>query len=265
MTKNFPPIITAENLTVGYQENIVWQDANFTIEHGEFVAIIGPNGSGKTTLFRLLLGLQQPLQGTIKVFDAWPKRGNQHIGYIPQRHVIDEETNLESLELVRLGFSGNKWGLNPFSNDDRNAAYDALKSVGAEELTRRSLGRLSGGELQRVFLAEALVSEPHLLLLDEPLSNLDIRREQELVQVIHNVVRSRNVTALLIAHNINPLLPVLDKVIYIANGKVAIGKPDEVLTSEALSALYGIQVEVLRGSQGQIAVIGTEENQHHYP
>ena len=139
-----------------------------------------------------------------------------------------------------------------------------MKAVGAEELAHRSLGGLSGGELQRVFLAEALVSDPHLLLLDEPLSNLDIRREQELVQVIHNVVRSRDVTALLIAHNINPLLPVLDKVIYIANGRVAIGKPDEVLTSEALSGLYGIQVEVLRGSHGQIAVIGTEENQHHY-
>jgi len=264
MTTILPPIISAENLTVGYEDNTVWQNANFTIDHGEFVAIIGPNGSGKTTLFRLLLGLQQPIQGTIKVFDARPKRGNEHIGYIPQRHIIDEETNLESLELVRLGFSGNKWGMNPFSKEDRKAALDALESVGAEELVHRSLVGLSGGELQRVFLAEALVSEPHLLLLDEPLSNLDIRREQELVQVIHNVVRERDVTALIIAHNINPLLPVLDKVIYIANGKVAIGKPDEVLTSEALSALYGIQVEVLRGSQGQIAVIGTEENQHHY-
>ncbi|MFY9982041.1 MAG: metal ABC transporter ATP-binding protein [Methanoregula sp.] len=264
MKENLPPIITAENLTAGYQENTVWQDASFAIEHGEFVAIIGPNGSGKTTLFRLLLGLQQPVRGNIQVFDARPKRGNEHIGYVPQRHVIDADTTLESLELVRLGFSGNKWGLNPFSRNDHQVASDALKAVGAEELAHRSLGGLSGGELQRVFLAEALVSDPHLLLLDEPLSNLDIRREQELVQVIHNVVRSRDVTALLIAHNINPLLPVLDKVIYIANGRVAIGKPDEVLTSEALSGLYGIQVEVLRGSHGQIAVIGTEENQHHY-
>jgi zinc/manganese transport system ATP-binding protein len=228
------------------------------------VAVIGPNGSGKTTLFHLLLGLQQPVRGDIRVFDARPRRGNPHIGYVPQRHVIDADTTLESLELVRLGFSGNRWGLNPFSRNDRTAAFDALKSVGAEEFAHRSLGRLSGGELQRVFLAEALVSDPHLLLLDEPLSNLDIRREQELVQVIHNVVRSRDVTALLIAHNINPLLPVLDKVIYIANGRVAIGRPDDVLTSEALSALYGVQVEVLRGSRGQVAVIGTEENQHHY-
>ena len=139
-----------------------------------------------------------------------------------------------------------------------------LKTVGAEDLAHRSLGVLSGGELQRVFLAEALVSNPNLLLLDEPLSNLDIRRERELVQLIDNVVRARNATALLIAHNINPLLPFLDKVTYIVNGKVAIGKPNEVLTSESLLALYGTQVEVLRGSQGQVAVIGIEENQHHY-
>jgi len=264
MTGNLPPIITAENLTAGYQDNIVWRDASFAIDHGEFVAIIGPNGSGKTTLFRLLLGLQQPVHGDIRIFDARPKHGNQHIGYVPQRHLIDADTTLESLELVRLGYSGKRWGLNPFLRDDRKAAFDALRSVGAEDLAHRSLGGLSGGEIQRVFLAEALVSDPHLLLLDEPLSNLDVRREQELVQVIHHVVRSRKVTALLIAHNINPLLPVLDKVIYIANCRVAIGKPDEVLTSEALSALYGVQVEVLRGSRGQVAVIGTEENQHHY-
>jgi len=118
---------------------------------------------------------------------------------------------------------------------------------------------LSGGELQRIFLAEALVSKPTLLLLDEPLSNLDMRRERELLQVINSVVRSRNVTALLIAHNINPLLPYLDKVIYIANGKVATGTPKEVLTSASLSALFGIQVEVLRDSRGNIAVVGIED------
>ena len=183
---------------------------------------------------------------------------------MPQRHLIDPEMTIESLELIRLGFSGKRWGFNPFSQKDREYAHDALKAVGAEALAHRSLGVLSGGELQRVFLAEALVSDPDLLLLDEPLSNLDIRSEQELVQLIDNVVRARNVTALLIAHNINPLLQVLDKVIYIVNGKVAIGKPKEVLTSESLSALYGTQVEVLRGSQGQVAVIGIEENQHHY-
>ena len=252
-------IITSKNLVAGYPDNIVWRDANFAINRGEFVAVIGPNGAGKTTLFRLLLGLQQPVSGTIKIFDAAPKRGNPQIGYVPQRHIFDGETNVESLELVRLGFSGKQWGLGLFSKNDRQAALDALKAVGATDLAHRSLGVLSGGELQRIFLAEALVSNPSVLLLDEPLSNLDMRRERELLQLIHSVVQSRNVTALLIAHNINPLLPYLDKVVYIANGKVATGTPQEVLTSECLSALFGVHVEVLRDSRGNIGIVGIED------
>ena len=252
-------IISSKNLVAGYPENIVWRDASFTINRGEFVAVIGPNGAGKTTLFRLLLGLQQPISGTIKIFGETPKRGNSQIGYVPQRHVFDDDTNVESLELVRLGFSGKQWGTGLFSHDDRKAALDALKDVGATDLAHRSLGVLSGGELQRIFLAEALVSKPTLLLLDEPLSNLDMMRERELLQLINGVVRSRSVTVLLIAHNINPILPYLDKVVYIANGKVATGTPQEVLTSKSLSALFGGQVEVLRDSKGNIAVIGIED------
>jgi zinc/manganese transport system ATP-binding protein len=256
-------IITAENLVAGYQNKTVWEGANFDIDRGEFVAVIGPNGAGKTTLFRLLLGLQQPISGTIKIFNAEPKRGNPQIGYVPQRHTIDSETNIESLELVRLGFSGKQWGFSLFSKNDRKAAFDAMKSVGAAELAHHPLGALSGGELQRIFLAEALVSNPDLLLLDEPLSNLDMRREKELLQLVDNVVRSRGVTALLIAHNINPLLPFLDKVVYIANGKVATGKPKEVLTSESLTALYGVPIEVLNDSKGNIAIIGIEDTHGH--
>ncbi|MHB1868143.1 MAG: metal ABC transporter ATP-binding protein [Nitrososphaerales archaeon] len=254
-------LITADNLAAGYREKTVWRDANFTFGRGEFIAVIGPNGAGKTTLFRLLLGLQQPTSGSLKIFDAPPKRGNPQIGYVPQRHVIDSDTNVECLELVRLGLSGKKWGFNPYSHKDSDAAMAALESVGAAELAHSSLGVLSGGELQRIFLAEALVSKPDILLLDEPLSNLDLRRETDLLHLVNNVVRSRDVTALLIAHNINPLLPHLDKVMYIANGKVATGKPSEVLTSESLTALYGVQVEVLRDPHGNVAIIGVEE--HH--
>ena len=252
-------IITAKNLVACYPDNIVWRDASFAINRGEFVAVIGPNGAGKTTLFRLLLGLQPPVSGTIKIFGESPKRGNPQIGYVPQRHIFDAETNVESFELVRLGSSGKQWGLGLLSKKDREAALNALKDVGATDLAHRSLGVLSGGELQRIFLAEALVSNPSVLLLDEPLSNLDMRRERELLQLIHSVVQSRNVTALLIAHNINPLLPYLDKVVYIANGKVATGTPQEVLTSESLSALFGTKVEVLRDSRGNIAIVGIED------
>jgi zinc/manganese transport system ATP-binding protein len=253
-------LVAAESLTAGYRDKVVWQDANFSIGSGEFVAVIGPNGAGKTTLFRLLLGLQQPISGSIKIFGKQPNRGNPQIGYVPQRHVIDSETNVESLELVRLGLSGKKWGLNPLSHADRDVALSALASVDATDLAHRPLGVLSGGELQRIFLAEALVSNPALLLLDEPLSNLDMRRESDLLHLINGVVHKRGVTALLIAHNINPLLPHLNKVIYIANGQVATGTPDEVLTSERLTSLYGVQVEVLRDDRGNVAIIGVEEH-----
>ena len=256
-----PRVITAENLVAGYEDNIVWRDASFTINGGEFVAIIGPNGAGKTTLFRLLLGLQRPTSGTVKIFDSEPKRGNPQIGYVPQRHLIDSETNVESLELVHLAFCGRQWGFHLSAKAERKTALVALEAVGAAELAHQSLNALSGGELQRIFLAEALVSNPRVLLLDEPLANLDIRRERELLQLVNNVVRSRSVTALLIAHNINPLLPYLDKVIYIANGKVATGRPKEVMTSEVLSALYGVHIEVLHDSRGNIAIVGIED--HH--
>ena len=251
-------LVTAENLVAGYPGKLVWQDANFTIGQGEFVAVIGPNGAGKTTLFRLLLGVQKPLAGRVRIFGADPKRGSPRIGYVPQKHSIDDESHIEALELVRLGLSGKEWGFNPFAHLDTKAALSAMEAVGATELARRPLAELSGGELQRVFLAEAMVSNPDLLLLDEPLSNLDMRRESDLLHLVNEVVRSRNVTALLIAHNINPLLPYLDKVMYVANGKVTCGRPDEVLTSEKLSALYETKVEVLRGSQGGIAIIGIE-------
>jgi zinc/manganese transport system ATP-binding protein len=254
-------LITAENLSAGYRDNTVWRRATFAFGRGEFVAVIGPNGAGKTTLFRLLLGLQRPLGGSLDILGAPPKRGNPRIGYVPQRHAIDSETNIECLELVRLGLSGRKWGFNPFSHKDRDAAYAALESVGATDLAHRPLGVLSGGELQRIFLAEALVSNPDILLLDEPLSNLDLKRETDLLHLVNDAVRTRGVTALLVAHNINPLLPHLDKVMYIANGRVATGKPSEVLTSETLTALYGIQVEVLRDPHGNVAIIGVEE--HH--
>jgi zinc/manganese transport system ATP-binding protein len=254
-------VVMARNLTVGYKGKTVWHNANFSVKRGEFVAVIGPNGAGKTTMFRLLLGLLQPTEGELKVFGAQPRRGNAKIGYVPQHHKIDNETNIECLELVRLALSGPHWGLSLSSKEEKRVASEALAAVGATELGSKSLGSLSGGELQRVYLAEALVSNPEMLLLDEPLSNLDLKRIKDLVGLVDRVVRSRNVTAFLVAHDINPLIQSLDKVIYVANGKVSTGRPEEVLTSEHLSDLYGTPVEVLRDSKGNIVIVGTEE--HH--
>jgi zinc/manganese transport system ATP-binding protein len=250
-------VIRAEKVVAGFDHRIIWGDATFTIDRGQFVAVIGPNGAGKTTLFRLLLGLQHPMSGTLEILGNHPTRGNSRVGYVPQKHGIDEETSVECLELVRLAVSGNKWGFNTFHGKDTKIALETLKAVGASELAHRSLGDLSGGELQRIFLAEALVSNPDILLLDEPLSSLDIRRSKELVQLINEIVRTRCVTAFLVAHDINPLLPYLDNVIYLANQKVAVGTPQEVLNSECLSELYGVHIEVIKDSKGNVAIIGS--------
>lgn len=256
------PLITAQKVAVRYRKQTVWRDASFAIDRGEFVGILGPNGAGKTTLFRLLLGLLKPARGELRVFGEEPHGGEARIGYVPQRRPIDAEMNIEALELVRLGLHGNRWGLARGGVHERKLALEALSIVEAANLAHRPLGALSGGELQRVFLAQALVGKPELLLLDEPLANLDIRREANLIQLIRSIVSERGVTALLIAHNLNPLLPALDRVMYVAGGRIATGKPHEVVTSAALSELYGAPVEVVRDSQGRVAVFGIEEASH---
>jgi zinc/manganese transport system ATP-binding protein len=187
------------------------------------------------------------------------------IGYVPQRRFIDSESKIQTIEYIRIGITGNKLGfsLAPQAERERQAALEVLKSVDAIGLAYRPLSELSGGELQRVFLAQALIGKPDLLLLDEPLANLDIRRETQLIRLIHTVAKSQNIAVLLIAHDINPLLPVVDRIIYIANGKVASGKPDDIVTSEGLSALYGAPIEVLHDSKGRLAVLGVEEAVHH--
>jgi zinc/manganese transport system ATP-binding protein len=265
MPKSSQAIIKATSLSAGYSQKIIWENASFEVNPGEFVGLLGPNGAGKTTLFRLLLGLMRPISGELTIFNELPKRGNSRIGYIPQRRLIDEGFNIEALELVRLGVNGSKWGFSsPISAmKERELALQALKSVDAEGLSRRPLGQLSGGELQRIFLAQALVGKPELLLLDEPLANLDIRRESELVKLISSIAKKNNVAIMLIAHDINPLLPVVDRLIYAVNGQIATGRPSEIITTKALTKLYGAPVEVLKDSRGRVAVLGTEEAVHH--
>lgn len=258
-------IIEAKNLAAGYGSKVIWKDADFKVQSGEFIALLGPNGAGKTTMIRLLLGQIKPLKGRVSIFSSSPRRGNSDIGYIPQRHYIDSETRIEAIEFVMFGSSGVKWGFSlPKSKKyERSAAMEALESVGATELAHRKLGELSGGEMQRIFLAQALVGKPKLLLLDEPLANMDIRRETELIRLVSKIAKHRNLAVLLIAHDINPLLPYVDRIMYVVNGRVATGKLDEIITNKKLSELYDSPIEVLHDSKGRVAVLGTEEAAHH--
>lgn len=265
MQQKSNPVIKAINLASGYGQKNIWSGANFSVNKGEFVGVLGPNGAGKTTLLRLLLGLSKPKKGKLKIFNEDPRRGNPRIGYVSQRRLIDDQFNIEVLEVVRMGLNGTKWGfaLPSTARQERKQALAALNSVDSVNLAQRPLGQLSGGELQRVLLAQALVGKPEILLLDEPLANLDIRRETELVRLIASVAKNEKVTILLIAHDLNPLLPVVDRLIYVVNGKLATGKPKEIVTSKKLSELYGAPIEVLRDKRGRIAVLGTEEAAHH--
>ena len=259
------PIISAQGLKAGYGNRTIWQGADFEVLPGQFIGLLGSNGAGKTSLFKLLLGLEKPQTGQLELFGAPPRRGNQRIGYLPQSRDVDFDNQLAAVEYVRLGVFGAGWGLSfgKRAKRERRQALQTLELVGASQLANQPLSRLSGGERQRVFLAQALAGKPELLLLDEPLASLDLRRETQLVRLIRNIAKKQNIAVLLIAHDINPLLPVIDRIIYIANQRLVSGQPDQVINSKTLSNMYGTQVEVVRSPHGRLAVLGLEEATHH--
>jgi zinc/manganese transport system ATP-binding protein len=259
------PLIEAHRLGVSYGRSPVWVGADFRVAPGEFVAVLGPNGAGKTTLFRVLLGLLPPSEGTVSVLGRPPRRGSPAIGYVPQRRPVDAEMRLAGTELVKLGLVGRRWGtgLPGRQADVRRRVEDAIVSVGAEDYAGHPIGTLSGGELQRLALAQAIVSQPRILLLDEPLASLDVRNQVTVAHLVAGLARDRNLAVLLIAHDVNPLLPVLDKVIYVARGRITSGRPEAVITSETLSQLYDANVEVLRDSRGRMFVVGLDDEASH--
>jgi zinc/manganese transport system ATP-binding protein len=256
--------IAARGLAAGYGSKAIWSEANFSIPSGSFTAILGPNGAGKSTLIRLILGLLHPLAGKLEVLGESPRRGNPRIGYVPQGSTFDPELSIRGRDFVGLGVDGHRWGVRLTGREQGAVATDvAIAAVSAQSYADRQLGRLSGGEQQRLLLAQALVGQPNLLLMDEPLSHLDVRNQGAIVQLISEVARERHLTVLLIAHDVNPLLSHIDHVLYIAQGKLAMGKPADIITSETLSAIYSAPVEVLRDRLGRIFVVGLEEEVSH--
>lgn len=257
-------MIEARGLAARYGNRLVWSGCDFTIARGSFTAVLGPNGAGKSTLLKLLLGELAPAAGSLTVFGSPPRAGDPRIGYIPQASTFDPDFSIRGRDFVELGIDGYRWGV-PLGGggEKRRLTDDAVGVVDAAGYVNRPIGQLSGGEQQRLLLAHALVGKPELLLMDEPLSHLDVRNQGSVVNVIANVVRDRRITVLLIAHDVNPLLPYVDNVLYIANGKTAIGPPSEIITSARLSAIYSAPIDVLTDRMGRVFVTGLEEEAVH--
>ncbi len=257
-------VVAASHLSARYGPRIVWSGSDFEIRRGSFTAVLGPNGSGKSTLFKVLLGQLPPADGTLTVFGARARSGNPQIGYIPQTSTFDADFSIRGHDFVGLGIDGHRWGVPVRGWASRRGLVDeAVEAVDAASYSDRPLGRLSGGEQQRLLLAHALVGRPELLLMDEPLSHLDVRNQGEIVQLIGRIVRERGLTVLLIAHDVNPLLPYIDNVLYIANGRTAVGSPAEIITSARLSAIYSAPIDVLTDRHGRVFVTGLEEEVMH--
>ena len=211
------PVVSLQGAQARIGANTVWRDVDFAIAEGEFAAILGPNGSGKTTLLRVLLGELPLIAGTASVLGRAPGEASGQIGYLPQRRHFDASIRIRGIDLVRLGLDGSRWGL-PLGRSWRERVQEVIDLVGAGEYASRPIGRLSGGEQQRLLIAQALVSRPKMLILDEPLDSLDLPNQTAVAALLARISRRQGVSVLLVAHDVNPLLTYLDRVVYFGRG-----------------------------------------------
>jgi zinc/manganese transport system ATP-binding protein len=245
-----PPVrvLTVEGATVTFGGRRVLDGVSFSVEAGEFVGLIGANGAGKTTLFRVVLGLLKPSAGTVRHL-------GRRVGYVPQKVAIEPDAPLRARDLVALGLDGERFGVRLPSRSRRERVDRMLEAVGAAAFADARVGTLSGGEQQRVLIAHALVGEPSLLVMDEPLANLDIKSGHEIVELVARLAVEQDLAVLLSAHEMNAILPHMDRVVYLAEGRAVSGTTGEVIRSDVLSELYRYPVKVL-DVDGTVVVVG---------
>jgi len=247
-------IVELDHATISIGGRAVLADTSFAIRPGEFIGVLGPNGAGKTTLMRAILGLLPPRTGTLRVFGQTPQRGDRRIGYVPQTRTVLPDLRVRGFDFIASSLNGERWGLPSLARADRVTIDATLDAVGARDLADRPLSDMSGGERQRLLLTQALIGAPQLLLLDEPLISLDQRHQEVVIDVVRQACRERGITVLFSAHELNQLLGVLDRVLYLGGGQAVLGTVDEVVTAPVLSRLYGTDINVVR-ADGHIFVM----------
>jgi zinc/manganese transport system ATP-binding protein len=265
-------VVELRDAAVRLGGRLVFSDVDLNVEAGEFLAVLGPNGAGKSTLMRAILGLVPLAAGTATVLGGTPAQARARIGYLPQRSGFERGTRLRGVDLVRLGVDGTRWGVPlPVSagarerrRAERERADRVIALVGASAYARRPIGELSGGEQQRLLIAQALVRNPQLLILDEPLDSLDLPNQVAVAALIRRIATEERISVMLVAHDVNPLLGYLDRVVYLGGGQALTGTVEEVITAPKLTALYGSPVEVLRTTDGRMVVVGLPEAPHHH-
>ena len=253
-----PAVLSARGAAVAFGERVLWRDLDLDLAPGEFLAVLGPNGAGKSTFLKAVLGRQPLLAGRLEVAGRPPGRSNRAIGYVPQQKSMDAATPLRARDLVGLGLDGTRWGPRRRTGEQRRRIAEALATAGAAGYADAPVGLLSGGEQQRVRIAQALVGDPALLLCDEPLLSLDLGHQRAVSEMIDRRRREHRTAVVFVTHEINPVFELVDRVLYIVGGRHRLGTPEEVMTSQNLSELYGTPVDVLR-VRGRLVVVGAPD------
>ena len=255
------PIVSFQHARLAFGPRVLWQDLDLDVRPGEFLAVLGPNGSGKTSFINTMLGTTVLESGTVRIEGKPVRRGSELVGLIPQQRPIADHVPLRARDLVALGVDGHRPGVRLARRKVAERVDELLELVGASDYGQRPVAELSGGEQQRLRAAQALASNPRVLLCDEPLLSLDLHHQQAISEVIHRQAVQAGSAVIFVTHEINPILPYVDRVLYLAGGRFHVGTVDEVMQSEVLSELYGSRVEVLRVNGRIVVVTGDGERQ----
>jgi zinc/manganese transport system ATP-binding protein len=259
------PAVRLRGAELAYGDRVLWSGINMDVAPGQFVTILGPNGSGKTSLLRALLGVTPLSRGTVEVNGRPVRRGDKRVGYIPQHRGYDTDVPLRARDLVRLGIDGHPWGLPMPNRSARSKVDELLAQVGATAYADVALGQLSGGEQQRLRVAQALANDPSVLLCDEPLLSLDLNHQRTVVDLIDERRRTHGTAVLFVTHEINPVLAMTDLVLYVIDGGFRLGTVEEILTTATLSELYRAPVEVIRRGDRILVVGAGDSSGAHHP